>query len=89
MDAGRLQGCRTTAGRQELEQRRSGCRARAPPGAVAEVDRVGNSDRERRSTRSTSARYLSHRVGVLVDFLVERFGDNPNWDTFLAQQGQA
>ncbi len=28
-DAGRLQGCRTTAGMQELEQRRSGCRARA------------------------------------------------------------
>jgi hypothetical protein len=30
-----------------------------------------------------------HRVEVLVDFLVERFGDNPYWDTFLAQQGQA
>ncbi len=28
-EAGRLQGCRTTAGMQELEQRRSGCRARA------------------------------------------------------------
>jgi hypothetical protein len=28
-----------------------------------------------------------HRVEVLVDFLVERFGDNPYWDTFLAQPG--
>ncbi len=32
----RLHGCRTTAGMQELEQRRSGCRGRAAPGAVAE-----------------------------------------------------
>ncbi len=32
----RLHGRRTTAGMQELEQRRSGCRGRAAPGAVAE-----------------------------------------------------
>lgn len=25
-------------------------------------------------------RYLSQRTRVLIDFLVERFGDNPYWD---------
>lgn len=28
-------------------------------------------------------RYLSHRVRVLIDFLVDRFGQNPYWDQFL------
>ncbi len=56
---------RSTTPGMEDDCREAG--ARATPGAVAEVD----------------------RVGVLVDFLVERLGDNPNWDTFLAQQGQA
>ena len=35
-DAGRLQGCRTTAGMQELEQRRSGCRGRVASGTAIE-----------------------------------------------------
>ena len=26
------------------------------------------------------ARYLSHRARLLIDFLLERFGDNPYWD---------
>jgi len=25
-------------------------------------------------------RYLSQRTRILIDFLVERFGDNPYWD---------
>ncbi len=28
-------------------------------------------------------RYLSHRTRALIDFLVERFGDNPYWDQSL------
>jgi DNA-binding transcriptional LysR family regulator len=28
------------------------------------------------------SRYLSRRVRVLIDFLVERFGENPYWDQF-------
>jgi DNA-binding transcriptional LysR family regulator len=27
-------------------------------------------------------RYLSHRARLFIDFLVERFGDNPYWDDF-------
>ena len=28
-------------------------------------------------------RFLSQRVRVFIDFLVERFGDNPYWDEHL------
>jgi len=31
-------------------------------------------------------RYLSHRTRVLIDFLVERFGDNPYWDQHINLQ---
>ncbi len=28
-------------------------------------------------------RHLSHRVRVFIDFLAERFGEQPYWDRFL------
>ncbi len=46
-DAGRLQGCRTTAGMQELEQRRSGCRARATQERLPSQSNAGSSCRGR------------------------------------------